>query len=61
MYLVLPVRVGVLTQKIHYQLLLYSGLGKADCAGETDVPGVAAAVQCIRSFSRQALPSQSRL
>ena len=61
MYLVLPVRVRFLTQKIYYQLLLVLGLGKSSDAGETAVPGVAAAVQCIRCFRRQALPSQSGL
>lgn len=53
--------VGLLTQNLHFQLLFYSGLGKAGCGGETDMPELAAAVQCMRSFSRQVLPSQSRL
>lgn len=44
MYLVLLVRVGLLSLKTHYQLFLYSGLGRAGCVGEPDMPAVAAAV-----------------
>lgn len=54
MYLVLLVRVGLLIQKIHYQLFLYSGLGEAGGAGESEVPGAAAAVQCVHLVFEQA-------